>query len=631
MSAPPPGRQPNGAPKPNAGNQPTTRPNRPKTKSSIFAPKRTAKPSRPPGAAPKPPPPPPKKKTLEQRRKENNGWSEPPPEGCENLQDIPIMTTKKELMKNLTHHMMKLASTKQDANHDPTDVDEFARPVQLHRRNPLKAPAARAVKAEEEVEKKPVDAEEAERLEKLKEEKEAQKALDQAKIAPVAKEKAKQKKSKKQDKLQQRSIRSEKQKNQQELKYQETWPWFLEDADGTNVWQSSYIKAHSNTHVAFKIDGSVFRMIPVEKWYKFDFKPAGYKTYTTEEAEALMGKKMDVGRWAMKNQGLAAQQAEMDATRGFLGAGKRMIKTESSTFRSANRADKMDHDELDVSGDEFQDDDEAHTFERNNLDEDEKESKDRIRREQLGANTFGAGDELELEKELERELKEEEQRKAWGKSTKKALIKRDRDQQYESSSGEERDPFKDSVSACGWHHETEANRLRMKKGHPNPNRTRRTQMTKRKRRRRKMRPAAVRPRPRTRRRANPASRALLPRKTSLSTPLRRAKARSRVSSAQVRPLSRSLAATSRRGKQSSPRRPPPRIAGLARRWRLASARPKAPGLVVTERRQLVRCRTVLVPRRKSSSRAAAARVRQLALAPVARTLLMPVSHAKLSL
>ena len=614
MSAPPPAGQPNGAPKANGANPPPgMRPNRPKPKSSIFAPKRTVRPSRPVGGSK--PPPPPKKKSLEERRMENGGWSEPAPP---NSQDIPIYTTKKELMKHITHHMMKLNSTKVDANHDPTDQEEFTRPVTLHRRNPLMPPAARTTKVEE-AEKPPVDSEEAERLEKLKAEREHQKALDRAKIAPTMKEKAKPKQKKKDEKIVQRSIRSEYQKEQQELKFQETWPWFLEDADGKNVWQSSYIKAHSQTHVAFKIDGSVFRMIPIEKWYKFDFKPAGYKTYTTEEAEALMGKKMDVGRWAMKSQGLAAEQAELEATRNLLGAGsRRMIKTESSTFRSANKADKMDHDELDASGDEFQDDDEAHTFERTQIDEDEKEAKERIRREQLGANNFGYGDELELEKELEKELKEEEQLKTWGKSTKKALVKRDRDHQYESSSDEDRNPWKESVRQHSPFRVSHANDRRVTR-HLHPTRKKRKSRTRRKiRRRRNLATASLK-----RTRPSWALRALRLRRLS-QRPIRRAKARSRASIVQVRPPSPSLAEASRRARRKCPRHRPSRAAEPARPWLLASVRLREPALAATGRRRRVRCRTVPAPRRRSSSRAGAEGARHLARELVAPTRPMPV-------
>lgn len=354
------------------------------------------------------------------------------------------MTTKRELLDGLRFHMMRFTQSKVDSKSvDPTDDNEFARPVTLHRRDPRQPPAARAMKVEE-PEPAPVDEEEAERLEKLKAEKEAQKAIDQSKIAPVARDpNPKPKKKQREERTQfHRTYKSEAARKESELRYEEALPWHLEDADGKNVWVGNYVAALSGNNVAFKIDGSVFRMVPLEKWYRFTAKPA-FKVLTIDEAENLMSKKMDVGRWVMKSEEKKAGQAEIEATRRMLGGGARMIKTESSTFKAASRAEKMEHDDIDVSGDEFQDDDEAPTFERNN-DEDEKESKERIRREQLGANLFGEGDEQQVEKELHEQLREELERRKYGKSTKKALIKRDREEVYESDDSED-NPWSSSV------------------------------------------------------------------------------------------------------------------------------------------------------------------------------------------
>ncbi|KFH42069.1 Transcription initiation factor IIF subunit alpha-like protein [Hapsidospora chrysogenum ATCC 11550] len=431
MSAPPPGGRPNGAPRPRGGGP--LRPNRPKP--SIFAPrKRQPAPGQVKGPNAAKGNAQIQQKTIEQRRRENGGWSEPAPEGAK---DIPIMTTKKALLDGLRLHMMKLSTPKLDGKPiDPTDDDEFARPVTLQRRDPRQPAAAREIKVEE-PERPPMDEQEAERLEKIKAEKEAQKAIDQAKIAPVAKDSnPKPKKKHKEEKTQfHRTHKTEAARKEAELRYEEALPWHLEDADGKNVWVGEYIASLSGNQVAFRIDGSSFRMVPLEKFYKFTSKPA-FKPLSIDEAEDFMGKKMDVGRWVMKGEEKKAEQAELEATRRLLGASGRMVKTESSTFKAASRAEKMEHDDLDVSGDEFQDDDEATTFERNN-DEDEKDSKERIRREQLGANLFGEGDEKEVERELNEELKEELERRKYGKSTKKALIKRDREDVYESDDSED--------------------------------------------------------------------------------------------------------------------------------------------------------------------------------------------------
>lgn len=341
---------------------------------------------------------------------------------------------------------MKLSSSKADGDAiDPTDQEEFARPVTLHRRDARAPPPGRAVK-EPAKEPTPVDDQEKERLAQIKAEKEAQRAIDQAKIAPVAKEAnaKKPKKQKEERTIFNRGPRTAAAKKESDLRYEEALPWHLEDADGKNVWVGSYVAALSEANVAFMIDRSVFRMVPLEKWYRFNAKPP-FQPFTLDQAEEYMNRKVDVGRWVMKDEEKKSGMQDLEATRRmFYGQGP-MIKTESDTFKAASRAEKMDHDDIDMSGDEFQDDDEAHTFERQE-DDDAKDSKDRIRREQLGANLFGEGDEKGVDEELQTQLREELERQKYGKATRKALIKRDREDIYESDDSEE-NPWSSSVSS----------------------------------------------------------------------------------------------------------------------------------------------------------------------------------------
>lgn len=355
------------------------------------------------------------------------------------------MTTKKALLDGIRYHLMKFSQTKLgDSPVDPTDQEEFARPVTLHRRDARQPPPGRMVK-EEPAELPPVDEKEVERLAQVKLQKEAQRAIDQAKIAPVTKDAApkKQKKQKEDKPTFNKAPKTEAGKKEADLRYEEALPWHLEDADGKNVWVGTYIAALSELHVAFMIDKSVFRMIPLEKCYRFTAKPP-FKPFSIDQVEAFMNRKVDVGRWVMKDDEKRAGVEDLEATRRALYGRGRMVKTESDTFRAASRSEKMEHDELDVSGDEFQDDDETPNFERND-DEDAKESNSRIRREQLGANLFGEGDEQEVDKELQAELREELERRKYGKATKKALIKRDQEVIYESDNSED-NPWSSSVS-----------------------------------------------------------------------------------------------------------------------------------------------------------------------------------------
>ncbi|KAF4337689.1 transcription initiation factor TFIIF subunit alpha [Fusarium beomiforme] len=434
MSAPPPpgnppANAPNGAPKSQKANP--LRPLRRNPRGNPLVARRPPpRPAGPSGSGPQNG----TKPSIEEVRRQNGGWSEAPPP---KYNDIPIMTTKKEILAGIRYHMMKFTQSKVGGKPvDPTDQDEFARPVTLHRRDARQPPPGRAVKTEA-PEAPQADEQEAERQAQIKAEREAQRAIDQAKIAPVAKDpNPKRPKKQKEEKTTfNRAPKTEAAKKESDIRYEEALPWHLEDAEGKNVWVGNYVSALSESNVAFMIDGSVFRMIPLEKWYRFTSKPP-FQPYTIDEAEALMNKKVDVGRWVMKDEEKRAGRKDLEETRRMFYGGGQMVKTESATFKAASRSEKLDHDEIDMSGDEFQDDDEAPMFEKND-DEDTKDSKERIRREQLGANLFGEGDEQEVDKELSEQLREEILRQKLGKTTKKALIKRDREDIYESDDSEE--------------------------------------------------------------------------------------------------------------------------------------------------------------------------------------------------
>jgi transcription initiation factor TFIIF subunit alpha len=118
------------------------------------------------------------------------------------------------------------------------------------------------------------------------------------------------------------------------------------------------------------------------------------------------------------------------------------VKSESNTFKNSSKSEHQDADDLDFDGDDlFQDDDEMPTVEPDK-DEEAKESKEKIKREQLGANIFDNNDEADVDEELEEEKREAELRKKLGKGVKKALTKREKMMVYESDSS---NPYASSV------------------------------------------------------------------------------------------------------------------------------------------------------------------------------------------
>lgn len=387
-------------------------------------------------------------KKLAQKRLENGGWTEKPPG---EYVDFPLVMTKRSLMEGIRHHVMRLNKAKGDGIVDITNQDQFPRPVTLLRRDPRLPSVHRMAVKEEPTPMDPAEAAEFERLRQLKADKEAQRALDQAQIAPVARgndPKPKQNNNNKKDKTTAFYGRnSDAQKKESKIHYEETWPWHLEDAEGkSGVWVGSYVASLSDLNVALVIDGSRFRMIPLERYYKFDEKPK-FDTLSLDDAEKMMYEVKEIKRWVMKQKEQEEREREKNETRQFL-RGPTRVKKESATSRMTRRTERQDDRELDVSGDEFQDDDETPGFDAD--DEDSKHAKDRIRREQVSANLFGEGEEERVEREEREEQLEKLRRKMMGKQTVKSLKKLENAEDYEDlDSGDENNPFtSESVSVA---------------------------------------------------------------------------------------------------------------------------------------------------------------------------------------
>lgn len=376
------------------------------------------------------------------RRRQNGGWWDPPPQ-AEDFREIPVYMTKKDIKDGLRSHVMRFAKTRTAGIVDIMDDTQFPRPVTLHRKDARDVNNAQDDK-EASASPAPADPVEAERLAKIKADKEAQRALDQAQIAPVSKDAAAKKPAQKQERMETKAFyakRTAERKKENNIRYEESLPWVIEDADGKSAFVSQYMGPLSESMVALQFEGAQVRAVPVEKFYKFTHKPP-FKAYSIEEAEALMKKQVVPGRWSMRQDEKDKAREEMNATRQAL-HGRSMVKLESTTFKSAARSEKQEHDDIDFSGDEFQDDDENPTFEPDN-DEEVKDSRDRIRREQLGANLFGEADENEIEEELKREEAEEEARKRHGNRLQKSLVKYEKHLEYKDDPDDSSDLGLDS-------------------------------------------------------------------------------------------------------------------------------------------------------------------------------------------
>lgn len=351
--------------------------------------------------------------------------------------DYPLVLTKRALMEGFRNHVARFSSKR---NVDPRNTNEFERPVRLHRRDPRAPPAGGGgVKGEDQTMggTDGMDDKEKERQSILRAEREAQRAADMAVVAPAVSTGGGKRLGNFQKKTEQvyRNDKTEAQKKQSQLRYEEALPWHLEDFDNKSTWVGSYEAALSDTYATMHQgpDGA-FRVMPLQKWYKFTQKNQ-FKTLTIDEAETRFNKKVKEPRWFMDSEQARLQrQTELENKK----AGNKLFlgKREKGGGGSGLAVPKVkqenaDADDLDFIEDRFADDEEHMVFEE---DDDTKEAGERIKKDQLEANVFDLKEEKEYEKQELLEKKEKEAQKKLGKSVKKALKRREKNYVYDSDS-----------------------------------------------------------------------------------------------------------------------------------------------------------------------------------------------------
>lgn len=185
------------------------------------------------------------------------------------------------------------------------------------------------------------------------------------------------------------------------LRYEEYYPWVIEDYNASNVFVGSYEAGLTETtQVLFVFDKDGFKLVPVEKVYRFTQRNK-YATLTLEEAEARMEKNSAAPRWLMKHMNEESEEASSSSrfTTGFsaprrpggVGAQGSAAGSSSARMRTVQGGivggDRdSDHDDLDFD-EEFADDEEAPI-----MDGDEEENKlleKKIKKEMLKAAHLG--------------------------------------------------------------------------------------------------------------------------------------------------------------------------------------------------------------------------------------------------
>ncbi|SMN21171.1 similar to Saccharomyces cerevisiae YGR186W TFG1 TFIIF (Transcription Factor II) largest subunit [Maudiozyma saulgeensis] len=221
--------------------------------------------------------------------------------------------------------------------------------------------------------------------------------------------------------------------NAKKLRFEEFYPWVMEDYDGYNTWVGSYEAGNSDSYVLLAVenDGS-FTMIPADKVYKFTARNK-YATLTIDEAEKRMDKKSgEVPRWLMKHlDNIGTTTTRYDRT-------KRRLKAAAIQGGGMDDDDDEEHDdnsevELDYD-EEFADDEEAPIIDGN--EQENKESEQRIKKEMLQANAMGLRDDQQPDENEDDDQLNDKKIDVEGERIKKALQKTELAALYSSDEDE---------------------------------------------------------------------------------------------------------------------------------------------------------------------------------------------------
>ena len=211
--------------------------------------------------------------------------------------------------------------------------------------------------------------------------------------------------------------------NAKKLRFEEFYPWVMEDYDGYNTWVGSYEAGNSDSYVLLAVenDGS-FTMIPADKVYKFTARNK-YATLTIDEAEKRMDKKSgEVPRWLMKHlDNIGTTTTRYDRTKRRLrqaaiqGGGSGGVDDDDDEEHDDNSEVELDYDE------EFADDEESPIIDGN--EQENKESEKRIKKEMLKANAMGLRDDEPVDDEDDDDQSNDKKIDGEGERIKKALQK----------------------------------------------------------------------------------------------------------------------------------------------------------------------------------------------------------------
>ncbi|KAJ3179359.1 Steroid 5 alpha-reductase 3 [Geranomyces variabilis] len=194
------------------------------------------------------------------------------------------------------------------------------------------------------------------------------------------------------------------------------YPYVLSDFEATTQWTGT-LHGQSDSYMLLAVQGDQLKALPVAKWYKFQQKPK-YKTYTAEEAAAMMKKqsRRRLDTWVMhkqaKAEGEAAAKDEDVPIKEEKSYMKKLLGLEEPKSRGRDARDRVDDDAAEMDYEEEFADDEDIRFGMEN-EEDEKEAKNRQYGKLAKRQNFDEEeeDEDEREEKIKARAKHVEQKK----------------------------------------------------------------------------------------------------------------------------------------------------------------------------------------------------------------------------
>jgi len=224
-----------------------------------------------------------------------------------------------------------------------------------------------------------------------------------------------------------------------QLRNEERTPWVLEDFEGKNTWVGTLEGGGASGYALFLFDTEGFKLVPVDRTYRFSKKGAT-QVLSAEEAEEQMKKRSSLPRWILKDRLGAPGTGSVSSTGssgGGSGGGLFTVR------ESRERAGEAMEEDLDYDAAEMFEDDEENPI----LEGDEEANKaieERVRREMRGARNFESKeDEIDEDINLD-DLFEAKKVTKEGKRTKRYLTKLEGQRDYESDE-EEENPYASEV------------------------------------------------------------------------------------------------------------------------------------------------------------------------------------------